>query len=140
MTQMLLNTRNPLAARLLCFLLRHRIPGLARLWGIVLGCDIAARLPRRIVMPHPYGIIIHGDAVLGENLVILHQVTIGARNTDNQAPVIEDDVFIGAGAKVVGGVRLGRGARIGANAVVTRDVPAGATVVGYNQLLAARES
>jgi serine O-acetyltransferase len=45
-------------------------------------------------------------------------------------PVLEDDIFIGSGAKVIGGVRLGTGARVGANAVVLSDVPAGATAVG----------
>jgi len=48
---------------------------------------------------------------------------------------VEDGVYIGAGAKILGGVRIGRGATVGANAVITKDVPAGATVVGANRLL-----
>jgi serine O-acetyltransferase len=67
--------------------------------------------------------------------VILHQVTVGARHVDDQAPVIEDDVFIGAGAKVLGGIRVGRGCIVGANAVVTHDLPPGSTVIGMNQIL-----
>jgi serine acetyltransferase len=55
-------------------------------------------------------------------------------------PVIEDNVFIGAGAKVLGRVRVGRGATIGANAVVTRDVPSHCTVVGANRILGAAEA
>ena len=55
-------------------------------------------------------------------------------------PQIEDGVYIGAGAKILGGVRVGRGATIGANAVVTKDVPAGATVVGANRILSKRSA
>jgi serine O-acetyltransferase len=55
-------------------------------------------------------------------------------------PVIEDNVFIGAGAKVLGRVRVGRGATVGANAVVTRDVPSHCTVVGANRILGAAEA
>jgi serine O-acetyltransferase len=54
-------------------------------------------------------------------------------------PVIEDNVFIGAGAKVLGPVRIGRGATVGANAVVTRDVPSHCTVVGANRILGIEE-
>lgn len=132
---MLLDTRNPAAARFLFFLLRHNVPILGRLWGIVLGCDISCKIPYSLIMPHPYGVVIHSAAVLGEGVVILHQVTVGAKNTGNQAPIIEDNVFIGAGAKVIGGVRVGRGSIIGANAVVTHDVPPGSTVIGINQII-----
>jgi serine O-acetyltransferase len=132
---MLNSTRNPAAARLLLFLLRNKVPVLARLWGIVLGCDIGCKLPRSLIMPHPYGIVLHTQAVIGEGVVIMQQVTVGARNIDDQAPVIEDDVFIGAGAKVLGGIRIGRKCVIGANAVVTRDFAPGSTVVGINQIL-----
>lgn len=140
MTKMLRDTRNPAAARLLLFLLRHNVPLLARAWGIVLGCDVGRKLPGSVIMPHPYGIVIHSAAELGEGVVILHQVTIGARNIDDRAPVIEDDVFIGAGAKVLGGVRVGRGSIIGANAVVTHDIPPGSTVIGVNQIVSDRSA
>jgi len=135
MTHMLNDTRNPMAARMLFFLLRHRVPILARLWGIVLGCDIGCKLPRNLIMPHPYGVIIHHQARLGEGIVIMQQVTIGARNVDDKAPVLEDGVFIGAGAKVLGGIHVGRHCTIGANAVVTRDIPPTSTVIGINQII-----
>jgi serine O-acetyltransferase len=61
-------------------------------------------------------------------VVFEHQVTIGSEK--GLAPVLGDDVFVGAGAKIIGGVRVGRGTRIGANAVVISDVPDGATAVG----------
>ena len=57
-------------------------------------------------------------------------VTIGGRSGKVEVPVIEDDVFIGSGAKVLGDVHIGRGAQIGANAVVLQSVPAGAVVAG----------
>src|SRR5579872_3355112 len=128
MTSMLRDTRNPAAAGLLLFLLRYRVPILGRFWGVLLGCDIACKPPPDLILPHPYGIVIHSRAVLGAGVVILHQVTVGARN-------IDDNVFIGAGAKVLGGIRVGRHAIIGANAVVTQDVPPGSTVIGINQVI-----
>jgi serine O-acetyltransferase len=66
----------------------------------------------------------------------MQQVTLGGSQLGiNEAPVIEDFVYIGAGAKVLGNVRIGHHAVIGANAVITRDVPAGATVVGANRMI-----
>jgi serine O-acetyltransferase len=76
------------------------------------------------------GVIIHPRAVIGSGVLIGPQVTIGGRSGLPDLPVIEDDVYIGNGAKVLGPVRVGRGAKIGANAVVIKDVPAGATAVG----------
>ena len=128
---------NPGAARLLLFLCRHNIPGLSRLYKLLLNCDIYCDLRGRdVVMPHPYGIVIHSRAQIGQRVVIMQQVTLGGRQFGvNEAPVIGDDVYIGAGARILGNVRIGNGATVGANAVVTRDVPAGATVVGANRIL-----
>jgi serine O-acetyltransferase len=128
---------NPLAARVLLFLCRHHVPVLSRLWRILLNCDIYCDLRQRtVLMPHPYGIVIHSLAQLGSGVVIMQHVTLGGRVPGrNEAPVIEDGVYLGAGARVLGAVHIGRGAVVGANAVVTRDVPAGATVVGFNRIL-----
>jgi serine O-acetyltransferase len=83
-----------------------------------------------------FGTMIHSNVTIGRRVKIWHNVTL-AVNASTGAPhgiVIEDEVMIGANAVVVtpmhGSVRIGRGARIGAGAVVTRDVPPGATVVG----------
>jgi len=76
------------------------------------------------------GIIIHRRAVIGNNVLVGAHVTIGGRGEFHDVPVIEDDVMIGTGAKILGPVRIGRGARIGANAVVVKDVPPGATATG----------
>ena len=127
---------NPLAARILQFALRHKVPVLADFMSTLLNTGIACRLRSPLLMPHPYGIFIHRNAVLGSRVTVMHQVTIGSQHpADPGVPVIEDNVFIGAGAKVLGPVRIGRGATVGANAVVTRDVPSHCTVVGANRIL-----
>lgn len=80
------------------------------------------------VLVHATGVVINGNVRGGRNVFVEHQVTIGAER--RQSPLLGSDVFIGAGAKIIGAVTLGDGARVGANAVVVRDVPPHATVVG----------
>ena len=129
---------NSLAARLLIFLSRHRVPVVSRVFMYLLGCDIGLALPESAFLPHPLGIVIHSNARIGKDVVIGHQVTLGGRDLTSAAPEVEEGVYIGAGAKILGGVRIGRGATVGANAVVTQDVPPGTTVVGANRLLSSR--
>ncbi|WP_332854337.1 serine O-acetyltransferase [Duganella sp. S19_KUP01_CR8] len=76
------------------------------------------------------GIVVHARAVIGDRVRLAQNVTIGGRSGHHAVPVIEDDVEIGAGACVLGPVTIGRGARIGANAVVLHDIPAGMVAVG----------
>jgi len=76
------------------------------------------------------GIVVHARVAIGNNVKISQNVTLGGRSGYLEVPIIEDDVDIGAGACVLGPVRIGRGAKIGANAVVLKDVPAGAIAVG----------
>ena len=104
--------------------LRHRF------WSTVTGADVPlnARIGGGLLMPHPNGIVIHPDAVIGPNCLLFQQVTIGA--TEKGVPRIGGHVDIGAGAKIIGPVTLGDHVLVGANAVVTRDVPAGSTVAG----------
>jgi serine O-acetyltransferase len=80
------------------------------------------------VLLHSQGVVINGQARGGSNICLEHQVTIGAER--NQNPILGNDVYIGCGARILGAVRVGDGARVGANAVVVQDVPEGATVVG----------
>jgi serine O-acetyltransferase len=80
------------------------------------------------VLIHSTGVVINGRVRGGARVHIEHQVTIGAER--RQSPVLGDDVFLGAGAKVIGAVTIGDGARIGANAVVVCDIPAHCTAVG----------
>jgi serine O-acetyltransferase len=80
------------------------------------------------VLIHASGVVINGGVRGGSNVKLKHQVTIGAER--RQSPVLGDDLFVGAGAKIIGPVTIGTGARVGANAVVVKDVPAHSTVVG----------
>jgi len=68
--------------------------------------------------------------VIGDRVGIMHDVTIGTNLERPGTPVIGNDVFIGTGARILGGVKIGDGARIAANSVVLTDVPAGATAIG----------
>ena len=101
-----------------------------KLWTIASGAEIplTTQIGGGLLIPHPNGIVIHPDAVIGVNCLLFQQVTLGTN--DSPPPVLEGHVDVGAGAKILGHVRVGRHARIGANAVVIRDVPQGTTVVG----------
>jgi serine O-acetyltransferase len=79
---------------------------------------------------HFGNIFVHADTRIGANCTLRQGVTIGNRHEGGPVPVLEDDVDLGAYAQVLGGVRIGRGARIGAMSVVLCDVPPGATAVG----------
>ncbi|WP_183243577.1 DapH/DapD/GlmU-related protein [Anoxybacillus mongoliensis] len=80
------------------------------------------------------GVVIHPDAIIGNNVTIFHQVTIGINpgelGKSTKAPIIGDNVFIGVGAKIIGDVKIGDNVKIGANAVVVKNIPANSTVVG----------
>lgn len=96
-----------------------------------------------LVLPHLNGIIIHPTAQIGDNCTIYQQVTIGVNDFDEQIPrkaaVIGNNCYIGAGAKIIGNIRIGDNVRIGANAVVISDVPSNCTVVGFNRILARKD-
>jgi serine O-acetyltransferase len=89
-------------------------------------------LGRRVVIEHQSCIVIHGYAVIGDDCIIRQGVTIGNRsiNDPHAAPRLGNRVNVGAGAKILGKIRIGDDVNIGANAVVVKDVPSGATVVG----------
>jgi serine O-acetyltransferase len=91
-----------------------------------------AQIGRRVVIEHQSGIVIHGASVIGDDCVIRQGVTLGNRhlNRPGEAPILGDRVNVGAGAKILGAVRIGDDACVGANAVVLADVPAGCTAVG----------
>jgi serine O-acetyltransferase len=99
------------------------------LTGIELPCE--AKLGRRFRIDHFGGIVISGDAVFGDDCVIRNGVTVGLRYAGQRgAPVIGSRVDIGAGAKVLGAIRIGDDVAIGANAVVITDVPSNSIAVG----------
>lgn len=108
------------------------------LWQKIIETLTGAELPNRasigkgLLVNHTNGIVIHIDAVLGENCNIGHQVTIGVggRGTERGTPTIGDRVFIGPGAKLFGPITIGNDVAIGANAVVNKDLPNYAVAVG----------
>lgn len=85
----------------------------------------------KIYFFHPYGIVINSDSVIKDHVVIRQQVTIGNKGeANNGCPIIEENVEIGAGAKIIGKIRIGKNSKIGANAVVTKSFPANSILVG----------
>lgn len=109
---------NPPGARLLQYASRR--PLLAFVPAFF-HCDIACRARSPIVMPHPYGIVIDAESRIGSRVTVMNHVTI-------HAAVIEDNVVIGPGARIIGPLTIGRGATIGPNAVITGDVASHSTV------------
>jgi serine O-acetyltransferase len=91
-----------------------------------------AVIGRRFFIDHGMGVVIGETAEVGDDVMLYHGVTLGGRsaNKGKRHPTVEDGVTIGAGARVLGPVRVGAGSQVGANAVVVRDVPPGSVVVG----------
>ncbi|MGV6859286.1 MAG: serine O-acetyltransferase [bacterium] len=108
-------------------------------WGIEL--PYSAKVGRRVVIEHQGGIVIHGNAEIGDDSIVRQGVTIGNRNLSDPfaAPVIGAFVNIGAGAVLAGDINVGDNAVIGANAVVLEDVPEGALAVGVPARIKSRK-
>jgi len=92
----------------------------------------SAIVGRGVVIEHQGGIVVHGASVIGDRCIIRQNCTLGIRRLDEAtaAPILEEGVDLGAGAVLLGRITIGRGARIGANAVVLCDVPACAVAAG----------
>ncbi|MBR2514077.1 MAG: serine O-acetyltransferase [Halomonas sp.] len=91
-----------------------------------------ATIGRRFFIDHGMGVVIGETALVGDNVTLYQGVTLGGTswNKGKRHPTLEDGVIVGAGAKILGPFTVGAGAKIGSNAVVTKEVPPGATVVG----------
>ena len=121
---------------LLVFLLHRRI-------FRKFACDITPSCKLgNVVFRHPTGIVIGGGAVLADGVIIHQNVTFGALRFDEKEKrgipcqqIVGQDTIIGCGAKVLGDITIGKNCIIGANAVVTKDVPDGTTVVGFNTFI-----
>ncbi|PWH06890.1 serine O-acetyltransferase [Brachybacterium endophyticum] len=113
-----------------------RLPALllAQIARTLTGVEIhpGARIGRRFFIDHGMGVVIGETAEIGDDVMLYHGATLGGRSMARikRHPTLEDGVVIGAGARVLGPVRVGEGAQVGANAVVVRDVPPHATAVG----------
>lgn len=127
--KVLLSTRLRESAR------RWHVPGVNHIlrltttivYGIEIGNDI--ELGEGVNFAHTLGTVIGGTSKVGARVKFMGNNTVGTAK-DNGCPVIEDDVVVGCGARILGPIRIGKGAFIGANAVVLSDVPAGAIVSG----------
>ena len=100
----------------------------------ITGIEIhpGATIGRRFFIDHGMGVVIGETALIGDDCTLYHGVTLGGTswNKGKRHPTLERNVVIGAGAKILGPILIGEGARIGSNAVVVKDVPSGATAVG----------
>lgn len=101
----------------------------------ITGIEIhpGATIGEKLFIDHGMGVVIGETAEIGNNVTIFHNVTLGGIGGDKNKkrhPTVEDDVLIGAGATVLGDIKIGKGAKIGANAVVLKDVEPYTTVVG----------
>ncbi len=92
----------------------------------------AARIGRRFVIDHGMGVVIGETTEIGDDVMLYQGVTLGGTSLERRKrhPTLEDGVVVGAGAKILGAVIIGSGARVGAGAVVVSDLPSGSTVVG----------
>lgn len=118
------------------------IPFLPRLLSqiarLLTGIEIhpGARIGKRFFIDHGYGVVIGETAIIGDDVMIYHDVTLGALgwwqkgDTKKRHPTIKNGVVLGTGAKILGNVTIGTGAKIGATAVVVHDVPPHAVVAG----------
>jgi len=124
--------------RLAHWLWRHGLRWLARFismfarWFTGIEIHPGATIGKRFFIDHGMGVVIGETAEIGDDCTLYHGVTLGGTSWDKgkRHPTLENDVVVGAGAKVLGPITLAEGARIGSNAVVVKNVPAGHTVVG----------
>jgi len=123
--------------RLSALLYRWRVPLLPKLLYLLnrilfsLALPASVKVGKRVTFAYQgMAIVVHARAVIGDDVYIGPQVIIGGRSGEVAVPVIESGAFIGAGARVLGPVTVGRGATVAAGALVLQDVAAGATVAG----------
>ena len=124
--------------RLAHWLWRKRLKWLARTlstfsrWLTGIEIHPGAVIGRRFFIDHGMGVVIGETAIVGNDVTLYQGVTLGGTswNKGKRHPTLEDGVIVGAGAKILGPFSVGAGAKVGSNAVVTKEIPAGATVVG----------
>jgi serine O-acetyltransferase len=129
------------------WLWKHNFKTLARAqsqWArFCTGIEIhpGATIGRRFFIDHGMGVVIGETAEVGDDVLMYHQVTLGGSSLEKEKrhPTVGNDVLIGMGAKLIGAISIGDHARIGANAVVTRDVPANSTAVGIPAKIVKRD-
>ena len=98
----------------------------------VIDIHPAATLGRRVFIDHGVGVVIGETTIIGNDVIIYQQVTLGGVSTSKgkRHPTLESNVVIGAGAKILGNITIGENSKVGANSVVVKDVPANSTAIG----------
>ncbi|MEK6748041.1 MAG: serine O-acetyltransferase [Pseudomonadota bacterium] len=119
-----------------------RIVSMGARWFTGIEIHPGAIIGRRFFIDHGMGVVIGETAEIGDDCTLYHGVTLGGTSwkAGKRHPTLGNDVVVGAGAKVLGPIRLGNGARVGSNAVVVKDVPDNATVVGIPGRLVAKSA
>ncbi|WP_430610550.1 serine O-acetyltransferase EpsC [Enterococcus sp. DIV0876] len=120
------------------FLFRHHMYFIAKVtaqfWRFLTGIEIhpGAQIGQGVFIDHGMGVVIGETAIIEDDVVMFHGVTLGGTGKDRgkRHPTIKKGAFISAHAQILGPVTIGEGAKIGASAVVLKDIPAGATAVG----------
>lgn len=132
--------------RITHWLWTHRLKLIAR-WlshaiRFLTGIEIhpGAKIGRKFFIDHGMGVVIGETAEIGDNVTLYHGVTLGGTTLEKgkRHPTLEENVVVGAGAKILGAITIGAGSRIGANAVVIKNVPANSVVVGVPGQVVAR--
>ena len=99
-------------------------------WELGIELNHKAEVGPRLRLHHGYGLVVHESAVIGSDCTLRHGTTIGNRRESDDCPVIGDRVDIGCSSVIIGRIKIGDNAKIGAGSVVLHDVPAGCTVAG----------
>jgi len=99
-------------------------------WELGIELNYKAEVGPRLRLYHGYALVVHDKAVIGSDCTLRHATTIGMRKSADDCPVIGDRVDIGSNSVIIGAIKVGDDAVIGAGSVVVHDVPAGATVAG----------
>ncbi len=121
------------------FLWGHKLKAIARLWAhlsrLLTGIEIhpGAQIGKNLFIDHGMGVVIGGTAIIGDNVTLYQGVTLGGKGGSvcgKRHPTLSNDCIIGAGAQILGNITVGEGSKVGASAVVTKNIPDGCTAVG----------
>lgn len=121
--------------------IKHQLSALRAKWQAIVCCQIPLRFLGRVHFPHPVGIVIGDGVRIGRNVYIYQNVTIGLLEKATKGevpkyPMLGDEVIVYAGAVIVGGISIGHRSIIGANAVISCDIPSDSVAYGHNEFKA----
>ena len=133
--------RASLDVQVMFILYKYKLKFLAKYWKrkiqykYAMDIDYRANIHPTTKFGHTVGIVIGENAKINANVTILQCVTLGGSFNSTNSQIIDSDTTLCAGAKIIGNVKIGKRCIVGANAVVTKDIPDGKVVVGYNKVL-----